>query len=64
MNIEISEIDCVMVEDEEGMGGNRGAKSGEAADLADAGAELPRPEAPPILRKFSDLPAWPDYLQI
>ena len=42
MNIEISEIDCVMVEDEEGVGGNPGAKSGEAAD---AGAGLPRPEA-------------------
>lgn len=45
MNIEISEIDCMMVEDEEGVGGTRGAKSGGAADLADAGAGLPRPEA-------------------
>lgn len=42
MNTEISEIDYVMVEDEEGVGG-KGAKSGEAVDLADAGAGLPRP---------------------
>jgi hypothetical protein len=33
MNIETSEIDYVIVEDEEGVGGNRGAKSGEAVDL-------------------------------
>jgi hypothetical protein len=47
MNIETSEIDYVIVEDEEGVGGNRGAKSGEAVDLADAGEGLPRPGTRP-----------------
>jgi hypothetical protein len=37
----------MIVEDEEGVGGNRGAKSGEAVDLADAGAGLPRPGTRP-----------------
>jgi hypothetical protein len=37
----------VIVEDEEGVGGKRGAKSGEAVDLADAGAGLPRPGTRP-----------------